>query len=42
LYGRQSKIISHSVDIYSNENELGDTLGDTSKNYDFSEFLKSA
>jgi integrase len=38
----QSKTISHSVDIYSNENELGDTLGDTSKNCDFSKFLKSA
>jgi len=38
----QSKKINRSIDIYSIENKLGDTLGDTSKNSDFSCSLISA
>jgi integrase len=38
----QSKTISQSMDIYSSRNELGDTLGDTNKNCNSSEFSISA
>ena len=37
-----SKKINRSMNIYGTENESGDTLGDTSKNSDFSCSLISA
>lgn len=38
----KSKKINRSMNIYGTENELGDTLGDTNENSNFSEFLISA
>ena len=38
----QSKKISRSINIYETENELGDTLGDTTENSDFSMLLVNA
>lgn len=38
----QSKKVNRSMNIYEAENDLGDTLGDTNKKSDFSEFPISA
>lgn len=38
----KSKKINRSMNIYDSQNELGDTLGDTNKNSDFSSSLVSA
>ncbi len=38
----KSKKIRRSLNIYESEKSLGDTLGDSSKNNDFSSFKESA